>query len=80
MQTPRLNIFPNPSHGIIHISYPKSDYTSVSVSDCIGRIVYAQKIAAGQDALDLSNLPSGAYFLQVSGQKPAISAPVIIQR
>jgi hypothetical protein len=49
------------------------------IYDAAGRITHQQGLsAAGQDKLDIDQLPAGQYFIRLSGSAPSISAPVII--
>ncbi|NJL74532.1 MAG: choice-of-anchor C family protein [Saprospiraceae bacterium] len=60
-------LFPNPTSGNLTIQYQSSDVTTWvwTISDATGRVI--QKVqspqASGETMLDLSNLPSGLYWV-----------------
>ena len=63
----QFSIFPNPTSGNLTIQYQSSDETAWAwtISDATGRVV--QKVqspyASGNVTLDVSNLPSGLYWV-----------------
>lgn len=60
-----IEVYPNPSSGIVHISSAQNlDF--IAVYDCMGRLVYSEKTATIQSKeLNLSNLRSGNYTVEV---------------
>lgn len=60
-----VEVYPNPSSGIVHISSAQNlDF--IAVYDCMGRLVYSEKTANIQSKkLNLSNLRSGNYTVEV---------------
>lgn len=61
--SPKLNIFPNPTSGIVHFNMPISN--QLKVVDCVGRSVVA--ILKDQYTLDFSTYSDGVYYLNMDG-------------
>ena len=73
-----IRIFPNPATGIIRIEAPEDGEWEVSVLDAMGRILVALRmLEKGQ--YDLSGLPAGVYFLEMSDDQRSIAKRVIRQ-
>lgn len=64
-----INLYPNPSSGIINISLKGENrgYKSIRVIDVNGKIVLQSKIEANgqQQILNLSNKPKGVYIIHI---------------
>jgi len=58
-----VNIYPNPSQGIINLDVETA--TEVVVFDQTGRLITKEMLGDGQKTLDLSALPDGIYFLKI---------------
>lgn len=58
---PMIDIFPNPTNGIVNINEPS--VTGISVMDHSGKLL--ETITDLKNVIDLSHLPSGNYFLQI---------------
>lgn len=80
----QVKIFPNPSSSIINININSKETSKnliVQIINCIGEIVYAEKINIynGKNNMVLnSNLNPGTYILQVSSNNNAINRTKII--
>ncbi|MBL4702951.1 MAG: T9SS type A sorting domain-containing protein, partial [Flavobacteriales bacterium] len=61
-----INVFPNPSSGIVNINVSGSadDQINVSVMDPQGKLVLTQQVQVGSNQLDLSNFERGVYIIQ----------------
>ncbi len=70
-----INLYPNPSNGqfVIDFSSVKNQVSSVKIYDLVGKNVYSKdaKINEGANKLsiDVSNLTSGVYILNIENQK-----------
>lgn len=58
-----IQLYPNPSNGIIHISSDGASIHSVNVMDVFGKM-QAVHLSIGNE-IDLSDLPNGTYFVAV---------------
>ena len=69
VEKPSLRVFPNPTNGIIHITFENHkifDNCKVNILNISSQIIYTQSINSSQTTLDLENdLKSGIYFLQI---------------
>ena len=66
-----FRIFPNPGTGVFTIqpSAVAGQIASIEVFDLTGRLVFFQKGGpAGPIEIDISNLPSSLYYLEVQGE------------
>lgn len=73
-----VQLYPNPSNGIVHILSDGAIIENIRVFDMFGKV--QPIIASNNDELDLSNLPNGSYFVTVqlsSGQ--TVMKPMIVQ-
>lgn len=83
-QNNAMQIFPNPSNGLINIQYP-IDMGSMNL--CIynsnGAIIYCQQIVSLDNpfnqTLDLSFLPAGIYLIRMNASNESASQKLIIQ-
>lgn len=65
-QNTGISVFPNPSKGIFNIQFEeveKEEETTIEVRDLIGRLVQSQTILIGNGQVDLSDEPTGIYFI-----------------
>ena len=60
-----LNIFPNPTTGLINIESLAGGIEHILVQDASGKILQQQTIGATAHALDLSTRAAGLYILQI---------------
>jgi hypothetical protein len=76
-----LNVFPNPSAGFFSYTYGllKNSVGSVRLVDCIGRLVYEEKLiqSSGNITIDLE-LSSGVYFLTLESDDKVVCTKKII--
>ena len=57
----KIDVFPNPTNGVVTIA--SEEATRVEVMDASGRKVLTVE---NNNRIDLSNLPSGVYMLQIT--------------
>jgi len=74
-ERPEINIYPNPSSGIINIQFvtPAEGSVSVQVFSSIGQMVLNEQLsdlqASGNLLFDLSDQEEGVYWLRISSDK-----------
>jgi hypothetical protein len=76
VEEPTLNIYPNPSSGLIHIS-TNTKYSMVSISDLKGKVVLRSNDS--EPTLDASILDDGIYLVKVTTPKGVLCKRLIIQ-
>lgn len=64
-----LTIYPNPTNGLITIEglNPASAYT-ISILNSVGKQVLYREITRANEKLDMTDMPSGLYFIQVQNK------------
>ena len=81
-----LQVFPNPSNGIIKIklSSPFKGQAFISISNILGRKILFEKIVTketnSEKEIDISFLSSGTYLIQVLSEKNIITKRIIIKK
>ena len=66
----KVMIFPNPTNGILTVSYESNDLLYFSIEDVLGREVYpASVLATGDSRIDLSCKADGIYILKMRGSQ-----------
>lgn len=74
------SIYPNPVSGLLHVTLPPdvSSY-SYSITDYTGKTVKKEN-AATSTTVDLSSLPAGLYFINISTSKGSVTRKVSVLR
>lgn len=82
-----FSVFPNPSNGIISLSlspfinaHGKLSEGDVIVCNVLGEKIYLATIHKPQAEIDLSNQPSGIYFLQIKTEQGVVSKKININK
>lgn len=78
-----VQVFPNPSHGVVHLQGSWQAPVDLRVYDPAGRTVHQERVTAAAGAahaLHLAHLLPGAYLLQVQGEEGIATARLIIER
>ena len=62
-----LKVYPNPTADVLNIEFPENEISNVSLLDVQGRIVISEiSEAKGIVTLQVKNVPTGIYILQVA--------------
>ena len=66
-----IDVFPNPSEGMVYVSLNTSDDTEVTIEvfDMMDNLIYPELIKALNDTtakIDFGNHPAGQYIVKVS--------------
>jgi hypothetical protein len=77
-QQPSLFIFPNPSNEYLKIQFNNADYTNIKISDIQGKIVKVISVVKNTEIqnIDIKDLSSGTYFIQLFGPEKGLSEVV----
>lgn len=62
-----FSMFPNPATNVLNVA-AASTISNVKVYNLVGQVVVNQSVNALSDAIDVSNLKSGAYLVQVTAE------------
>jgi hypothetical protein len=73
-----INIYPNPSNGVITISTTPSNSYIIKAIDVLGNVVYSDS-KIGKSSIDLSSFGAGIYIIQLSNENSTSSKRVVIQ-
>ena len=73
-----LNIYPNPSNGIVNIELDENGEFAVEVTDILGKVISAETIKSNT-ILNLHNLDKGVYFVTVSNNEIMKTTKVIVE-
>jgi hypothetical protein len=65
----QLSIYPNPATKQLSIAQERIVFTEAVIINNIGQQLSTHKLNAQQTELDISTLPAGVYYLQLSGEK-----------
>jgi hypothetical protein len=63
--TEYLNIYPNPSSGLLNIDQNKDAIYNLSITNVLGQVTYTSIILNKNSALDLSDLKKGIYLIEL---------------
>jgi hypothetical protein len=63
----RINVFPNPTSGVLNIEFPKAHKNiTIQAEDFSGRLLWTETIEASKTfRTNMGHLPSGIYFIKI---------------
>ena len=73
-----LNIYPNPSNGIVNIDLDENGEFSIEVTDILGKTISRETIKSNT-ILNLNNLDKGVYFVTVSNNEIMKTTKIIVE-
>jgi len=81
MSVSGFNVYPNPTDGLITIQSGTMEVSAVNVLSLLGeRVMTINTANQSQNiALDLSNLASGSYILEMNGENFAAHQSIIMK-
>ncbi len=74
----KFSVYPNPATDYIMISTTLSEPYTSTIFDSLGKQVFSQKSQGLQSKLDVSNLSSGIFFLEIRTEKSKTVQKVVI--
>lgn len=74
-----IHLFPNPTHDLCDISLPERGKYSITLYDVLGRMMLSEQNKTGNITLDLTHLPTGTFFLEISDQNGQVSMQQIVK-
>jgi hypothetical protein len=74
----QLNIYPNPVTDVLNVQWKNTNESAnLSIRDLSGRLVLSERVANGNAVLDLSNLSSGNYILELQTEESSLRKQVV---
>jgi surface protein len=75
-----FSIYPNPTSGIVNIEADNlQNYSSIIVTDALGRIISKLKIDSNNMKLDFSDKNPGLYFIEIQGNGNSIFTKIVVE-
>jgi hypothetical protein len=77
-ETSLISISPNPTNGILNINYRQQNESNIIyVKDILGKDVYQTQLFQNQNLINISNLNSGIYFIELKTSNGIVSKKII---
>jgi len=73
----RTKAYPNPTQGIITIENENVVVEEVTIHDCSGNTIHSADEKGSVIQLDISNVPSGLYFLNIKTDKGSVTKRIM---
>jgi len=74
-----LSIYPNPSHGLFTLEYNFDKPVQIEVLTIHGKLILKRELTENSNVINLSDQPSGMYFINVSfGDSQKITRKIIV--
>jgi len=73
-----VNVYPNPSEGIVTISNDLNAENTITVTDMTGKVVLT-KVSSSATTVDLSKVGTGVYMVEVSNENGKKVERVVIR-
>lgn len=64
-----LSLYPNPTNGLLKLESTSDAQYSIKIISSLGQLVYQKNNLTGNNQIDVSKLPSGAYMLLIYDQQ-----------
>lgn len=78
-KNPQLNIFPNPTSGILHVSGNGNEPLQILIYDSSGKQIFNSQYFQKEITIDLSKLPNGIYTLKTISNQ-SVKSKLIIKK
>ena len=75
----QIDIYPNPSTGIIHIQAPYN-FSEVIISDIVGKTIFQQQFRSNDETIFLPEYFSGIYFIKIYFEEQVICNKIILAK
>ncbi len=79
---PTMELYPNPSTGILYLKGQSNYPSKTSILDLQGRLMREQQIPAldGNATINIDGLPNGLYFVEWRTQRGVVTGKLVVQR
>lgn len=75
-----VQIFPNPSTGILFLEVPNNQWNSFQISNSQGKIILESSAPIGRNRIDLTQFSDGLYFVELFGKNGDFLEKIIIEK
>lgn len=66
-QLASFEVYPNPTHGILHVINPTNESVVAQVLSSDGKIIQTESLVSGRNTIDTNALASGFYIIRING-------------
>ncbi len=66
-QLASFDVYPNPTHGILHVTNPTNESVVAQVMSSDGKIIQTESLVSGRNTIDTNALASGFYIIRING-------------
>jgi uncharacterized repeat protein (TIGR01451 family) len=63
----KVSVYPNPASDVLTVVMDKVQYSSLAISNSVGQEVLQQAINNAKTNIDISKLPAGVYYVNLTG-------------
>ncbi|MBA3662943.1 MAG: T9SS type A sorting domain-containing protein [Bacteroidetes bacterium] len=74
-----MMVYPNPAKETLNVEVATSDVYTVSLSNLLGKVIFADKSAKDKTTINLSNVAAGVYFLTVDIKGEKTTKKIIVE-
>ena len=76
-----VNVFPNPTGGILNINLSEAGLHKLILSDAIGQVVFSREVPGKQVLqVDLSRMVAGVYMLKIESGSGIVVKRIVVER
>lgn len=75
----KVHIYPNPTSGLVYIDQLGENDIQIKVFDHLGRNLVQKNVSDQQTALDLNDLTSGVYYINIQQKENSSTHKIVIQ-
>ncbi|MEA2042272.1 MAG: T9SS type A sorting domain-containing protein, partial [Bacteroidota bacterium] len=72
-----INIYPNPTTGIIYFDFLNSEIKKISILDITGKVIIEKSVNSQTDNINFSNYANGLYLIKLQTDKESFTTKII---
>jgi hypothetical protein len=74
-----VDIYPNPTDGVVNLRFSEECSGSLTITDVSGRIIHSFIISKDNEQIDLSGVGKGMYFIKIQKSNEVVTLPLIVK-
>lgn len=74
-----LEVYPNPTTGLLHIQTPPNSHVTLSLYDMVGNEVYRSEAQTEHTSIDLSGYAQGIYLVKATNQGHLVAVGKVVK-